>query len=58
MMKHSQQQQQLDLLTPVRRKPLNQLVHAEVKNLLKLLVIDCIVRTAGVKGGNDEQDHH
>ena len=27
------------------------------KNLLKLLVIDCVVRIAGVKGGNDEQDH-
>jgi len=58
-MENSQQlQQQLDLLTPVRRKLLNQLVHAEVKNLLKLLVIDCVVRIASVKGGNDEQDHH
>jgi len=46
-MENSQQQQQLDLLTPVRRKLLNQLVHAEVKNLLKLLVIDCVVRIAG-----------
>ena len=56
-MEHSQQQQQLDLLAPVRRKPLNQLVHAEVKNLLKLLVIDCVARITGVRGGNDEQDH-
>jgi len=56
-MEHSQQQQQLDLLAPVRRKPLNQLVHAEVKNLIKLLVIDCVARITGVKGGNDEQDH-
>jgi len=36
---------------------LNQLVHAEVKNLLKLLVIDYVVRIAGVKRGNGEQDH-
>lgn len=57
-MENSQQpQQQLDLLTSVRRKLLNQLVHAEVKNLLKLLVIDCVVRTAGAKGESDEQDH-
>ena len=57
-MENSQQpQQQLDLLTPVRRKLPNQLVQAEVKNLLKLLVIDCVVRIADVKGGNDEQDH-
>jgi hypothetical protein len=56
-MENSQQQQQLDLLTPVRGKLLNRLVHAEVKNLLKLLVIDCVVRIAGAKGGNDEQDH-
>jgi len=57
-MENSQQpQRQLDLLTPVRRKLPNRLVQAEVKNLLKLLVIDCVVRIAGVKGGNDEQDH-
>jgi hypothetical protein len=57
-MENSQQpQQQLDLLTSVRRRLLNQLVHAEVKNLLKLLVIDCVVRMADVKGENDEQDH-
>jgi hypothetical protein len=56
-MEHSEQQQQLDLLTPVRRKLLNQLVHAEVKNLLKLLVIGCVVGIAGAKGRNDEQDH-
>ena len=57
-MRKNQQCPQIDLLTLAEEvnfsRRLNRLDQAELTHLLKLLVVECAVLTAGVKGAENE----